>query len=328
MPYLLPVLLTLKIKSKDITYLITILGVILTCVGFYASPDGGELWKILANRALAVFAIVSVGLVVILVKNKQSDLLVQTEVALQAQKKAVMASEAKSKFLSSMSHEFNTPLNAIIGFSELLKIDPDLNLDQQENVEFINDAGKSILAMVAMALEFSDIQEEAVNLSSEPVEIAMLISQVVAENATLASKNSVVINTDALAHFPIKKVQSNAVALKQVLQVLLKNAIQYNYPDGRVVISNEITPDQFVRIYISNTGPGIPECKHLELFKPFSRLGRENASDSGIGLGLAKSKVLIEAMKGRIGYKNNSDDTVFWVDMPFADLKNDCNGSV
>ncbi|MDH5357970.1 MAG: hypothetical protein OEW63_05025 [Gammaproteobacteria bacterium] len=107
--YVIPVLLTLNLKSKNTTYIVASLGVVLTIIGFVASPSGGDIWKVLINRILAIFSIVSAGIVIVLVKKKNAELVEQTKLAQDSEKIAIKSNQAKSDFLSSMSHEVRTP---------------------------------------------------------------------------------------------------------------------------------------------------------------------------------------------------------------------------
>jgi len=314
--YLFPVLLTYKSPSKRLTYFVMVSGILLTILGYLLSPAGGELWKVISNRALAIIAILSVGTVIILEKNSQAALIKQTKIAAKAVLKAEEASIAKSNFLSSMSHEFRTPLNAIIGFSQLLQADEDLNADQLESVGFMHQAGLNLLALITITLEFSDLQNNLVSHETN-FRIDKLIFDVLDELQPLIRDYAINIDSEKVENFPIKTIQSDPHLIKQILAVLVKNAIQYNSDGGLLSINSILTENRMLRVTVTDSGLGLSPDKLTDAFKPFSRLGMENSNHSGMGLGLAKAKLLTGAVHGDIGAYNNPDKgATFWLDIP------------
>jgi signal transduction histidine kinase/CheY-like chemotaxis protein len=207
------------------------------------------------------------------------------------------ASQAKNEFLSRMSHEFRTPLSAIMGFSELLAL-ADLDEKQRGWAETIQRAGNHLLRLVDEVLDISRIEAGELPLSVEPIEIGPLFDDVTELVQPIADGRGVTIRppeiTDRSGY-----VQADNQRLKQVLINLLSNAVKYNREGGEVRISVDAVGSDRMRIAVSDTGPGIDSDSLARLFTPFERL-HAGADVEGTGLGLALSRTLVEAMGGRI----------------------------
>lgn len=223
----------------------------------------------------------------------------------EARDEAERANRAKNEFLSRMSHELRTPLNAILGFGQLLELE-ELKGDQEESVGHIVSAGGHLLDLINEVLDISRIESGGMALSLEPVEATTLLQDVMTLLRPLATERRVrLINPlDDGEVF----VTADRQRLKQVLLNLLSNAIKYNRQDGEVRIALQATAtriaDNQVTIEISDTGIGLPPDKVERLFRPFDRLGAEQTTVEGTGLGLALSKRLVELMNGTIGVRS------------------------
>jgi len=318
--YIIPVLLTLCITSKKSTYSIALLGVILTVAGFLYSPSGGELWKVLANRSLAIIAIMSIASAVIFIKRKQEELIEQTELAIQAHQQAIIANQAKENFLSSMSHEFNTPLNSVMGFSELLLQDDDLNAEQLESIQYIHTGGRNIKHLVETSLNFLSSQKDTLTTYYTSLSFPNLVTDALSKYEDKALENAISI-TSTIPKFPIKHIYSDLFILSTVFNSFLKNAIQYNTHQGSIELSCLIVEGGLIKLSVFNTGEEIPVDQEAELFKPFSRLGKENSTISGVGLSLAYAKLIIKEVGGSIGYQRHKKGPEFWMIFPYLKQK-------
>jgi len=314
--YVIPTLMTYNCKSDTSTYITTVIGIVLTGVGLLMSPEGGEQWKVLANRLLAVMAMISVAFVIIKIKHKKALLLVQTRLAKEAEDKAHRASMAKSRFLSSMSHELRTPLNSILGFSQLLQSDDELNEDQLESVNFIYDSGHTLLNLVSNVLEFSELQDSIIRHQLSEFNIDELIFDVINQHTRLADSKGVTFNVDKLRANPTKTVHSEPQVISLVITAMINNAVQYNRDNGTVTISSFIGDDH-CRITIRDTGVGIEQKYDKDIFQPFLRLGMESSAVAGMGLALSKAKVLIESLNGSIGFIREQDGSTFFLEIPY-----------
>jgi signal transduction histidine kinase len=311
-PYILPVLFTLNIPSKKITYLTVLIGVSLTVLGLFLSPEGGEFWKVLINRTLAIFAILSVGIVIIVIKNKNAELMLQTE-------NLIRASQTKSKFLSAMNHEFRTPLNIITGFSKMLKMSGSLNKDDRKSIDYIDESAETLLKMVKAAISFADLQEGEVLPEKKMFKLTNLIDTLIEKNNGAAKqKNITLVRQEASTNENSIEIVSDPTLLGQAVQIILENAILYNYEDGKVFITLEKTKENSIRLSVSDTGYGISEDRHFEVFNPFSRLNMRNSNKMGLGLGLTKAKLICDILLIDVDYKHKAVGTLFWLDIPLG----------
>ena len=231
--------------------------------------------------------------------RKQAELLELKNVALErAIREAERANRAKSEFLSRMSHELRTPLNAIMGFGQLLQLD-DLTPQQHESVACILKGGKHLLGLIGEVLDLARIEAGHLDLSLEAVAVREVSQEAVELVTPLARQWKVLLDDQTAA--AAWAVLADRQRLKQVLLNLLSNAVKYTPEGGRVRLSAEEAPRGRLRISVSDTGRGIPAELRERLFTPFDRLGAEQTTVEGTGLGLALSKRLVEAMRGNIG---------------------------
>jgi len=228
---------------------------------------------------------------------------------------AKKANLAKSDFLSSMSHELRSPLNAILGFAQLMNSDtPPATPSQKSSIDQILHAGWYLLELINEILDLAVIESGKLALSKEPVSLAEVMLECEAMIEPLAQKRGIKLT------FPVFNSSSFVLAdrtrLKQVFVNLLSNAIKYNRPDGTVVVDCIVDRDGHTRVSVTDTGAGLPPEKLIQLFQPFNRLGRESSTEEGTGIGLVMSKRIIELMGGVIGVDSTVDvGTVFWFEL-------------
>jgi PAS domain S-box-containing protein len=235
---------------------------------------------------------------------------------IEARDAAEAANMAKSEFLSGMSHEVRTPLNAILGFAQLLEM-ASLGEDEREGVEEILKGGRHLLSLVDEVLDIARIEAGNLSLSIEPVLLDDICEESLALVRPLAANTGVTV-TGPAAGVPCY-VMADRQRVKQVLLNLLSNAIKYNREDGTVEVRVEALAEHIV-VAVEDTGPGIPRHKMDALFTPFDRLGAEQTQIEGTGLGLALTRRLVEAMSGRITVSSNPGrGSVFSVHLRAAD---------
>ena len=214
--------------------------------------------------------------------------------------------------LSRASHELRTPLQAILGFGQLLALDP-LNESQRHSVEQILAGGRHLLTLIEDLLDLSRVGEVAV----EPVDVAEEIAHAVALCRPLATERSLTVSVE-IGPEPLHALADRR-RLKQILLNLISNAIKYNRPRGTLTI-RAIAEDQDVRIEVIDTGSGITRTDLGRVFVPFERLDAARRGIDGNGLGLAVSKTLAEAMGGTIEAASTpGQGSVFSLRLPAAE---------
>ncbi len=233
-----------------------------------------------------------------------------------ARLEAERASRAKSDFLSRMSHDLRTPLNAVLGYAQVMAMDT-LSDEQADSVRQILKGGSHVLELINEVLDIARIEAGHLSLSREPVAVAEVVPQVVELVRPLGAARGIEITFDAASCGSLH-VAADRQRLRQVLLNLVSNGVKYNRDHGRVHVTCEVMSG-LVRIDVADTGAGIPAEKQSLLFQPFERLGAEQSAIEGTGLGLAVSKGLTEAMGGRIGLQSRRDGSTFWIELPRAE---------
>ena len=211
------------------------------------------------------------------------------------------ANQAKSEFLSRMSHELRTPMNAILGFGQLLKMDPheSLSKEDQKSVDFILEAGKHLMELIDEILDLSRIESGKLQLTIERVQVDQITEEVLNMILPLAEKQGIRINNH-ISKIPGLQVLADRLRFKQVMFNLLSNAIKYNRAQGTITLEAEHTARGTVRLHIADTGLGIAREKQKDLFEPFNRLDAQSSEIQGTGIGLAITKRLMALMNGSI----------------------------
>jgi PAS domain S-box-containing protein len=233
---------------------------------------------------------------------------------------AEKANLAKSDFLSSMSHELRSPLNAILGFAQLMISDtPGPTPAQTASIDQILHAGWYLLELINEILDLAQIESGKLALSLEPTSLAEVMFECQAMIEPQRQKRGIEMTFprfDAPCF-----VDADRTRLKQVIINLLSNAIKYNRPFGTVIVtvdSGTIDP-KHVRISVKDSGAGLPPDMLIQLFQSFNRLGRETTSEEGTGIGLVMSKRLVEMMGGTIGVESTvGSGSIFWFDLNMA----------
>jgi signal transduction histidine kinase/ActR/RegA family two-component response regulator len=233
-----------------------------------------------------------------------------------ARDEAVRASQAKNTFLSSTSHELRTPMNAILGFTQLLQMS-DLSGEDQDAVTRILAAGRHLLELINELIDIARIESGGFSLSVEPVAVQPVIEESCQLIAPLAAGRSIAVSQ------PLPQsglaVSADRQRLRQVLVNLLSNAVKYNRAGGTVTVTCQVPGLGQADVAVTDTGLGIPAEDLERVFEPFERLGAEQTAVEGTGIGLPLARALAEAMHGHLTAASvPGEGTTFTLTLPRA----------
>lgn len=230
------------------------------------------------------------------------------------------ANKAKTTFLRSMSHEMRTPLNAILGASDLLAHHPRATPDIKRLARIIDDAGSDILSLTEKSMAYGRITAGNYETRSEAADPLGLIEPITERFRDKIERKDIALEISKTNH---RKVLVDSIMFTEAMTQIVENAVAYTPNHGKIRLSIEDGPSGFVRLMVSDTGPGIPEARRHQVFRPYERLDQTYGTKSGSGVGLTIAKSYIDAMGGRIGLdKGNSEGSTIgthvWVEVPVA----------
>ncbi|HVZ14249.1 MAG TPA: ATP-binding protein [Bauldia sp.] len=222
-----------------------------------------------------------------------------TEQALtDARARAEAASLAKSRVLATVSHEFRTPLNGILGLTALLR-ETDLTADQATYARAVHSSGEALLALVDDMLDFSKIEAGRLDLKPEPTDIEALVQEIVELLAARAHAKGIDIAAEIAADVPAL-VTVDPARLRQVLLNLAGNGVKFTERGG-VTVAVHVAGDGAITFSVADSGPGIPPAETERLFDEFEQMDTAlTRRHGGAGLGLAISRRIVRRMGGDV----------------------------
>ncbi|WP_145700617.1 sensor histidine kinase [Azospirillum baldaniorum] len=263
--------------------------------GHHRRPHGVPL----ATRMLAAMAADALSLML-----DTAERAVERERRVAQAARQAEVNRVKSDFLTGMSHEFRTPLNAIIGYADFLLhpgIGP-LTDRQRDCIGNIRASGAHLLELINDVLDLSKIEAGHVALHEEDVDVAVVVGEVYAlQELSLTSAG---LAFDASFPRPLPRLRADRRSLRQILLNLLSNAVKFTPAGGRIAIDvtrAEEPSGTGLRIAVIDTGIGIPEEYRLTVLEPFRQVpGERIRNGAGTGLGLSIVRSLVEAHGGRL----------------------------
>lgn len=222
---------------------------------------------------------------------------------------AEQSDKLKSTFLANMSHEIRTPLNAIIGFSDLL-MEAEVQEDREEYMRIIHTNNELLLKLIGDILDLSKLESGMVELKYEEFNLADHF----ADMSTSMKQRVTNPEVELIAHNPYRqcKVRLDRNRITQIMMNYVTNAIKYT-PKGVIEMGYEVL-DEGIRLYVQDTGIGIPDEKKPKVFHRFEKL---DEFAQGTGLGLSICKAIAESMGGSVGFKSSyGRGSEFWAVLP------------
>jgi len=240
---------------------------------------------------------------------------------------ASKANEAKSQFLANMSHEVRTPMNGVIGMSDLL-LDTSLDPEQRKYVETIISSGKNLLSIINDILDFSKIEANRLDLDVVDFDLLELLEDVCGILGLQAQQKGLELTLVTGSFLP-RFLRGDQARIRQILVNLVGNAVKFTH-SGEVVVcamaQEERDSQVTIRLLVRDTGIGIPREMMKAVFEPFIQAdGSTRRKYGGTGLGLAISNQLAKKMGSTIILEStNGEGSVFWFDVV---LEKQCQSS-
>jgi signal transduction histidine kinase len=222
----------------------------------------------------------------------------------------------RAAFLAAVSHELRSPLNAILGFADILltEVDGPLTASAREEVEQIKGSGEHLHALINDILEFSAIESGQLKLSRVPIDLTQIATDVVRETAVLAKDRAVAVRVVAE---PNVTLTADARRIRQVVQNLVGNAVKFTQ-QGEVVVK-VAREGAFARLFVSDTGPGISAAERAVIFEDYKQASDEKKKKRGTGLGLAIARRLVMMHGGDIEVESElGRGSIFSVKLPLS----------
>lgn len=220
----------------------------------------------------------------------------------EAKLRAEAANQAKGRFLATMSHEFRTPLNAILGFTQLMQMDAAIAAGPQAKLQLMRDSGLHLLDLINDVLDMASIEAGKVSLKPTAVDLRALLDMASDSVRLRAEQKHLAFGLEVDTRLP-HRVMVDGQRLRQVLLNLLSNAVKFT-DGGSVQLAARVAELQVdharLRFEVTDTGIGMTPDQQARLFQAFEQVSDESRHLGGTGLGLSISQQLVRLMGSQI----------------------------
>lgn len=259
--------------------------------------------------------------------NKEELLKRVAELEMQLKKKDEELRNVRNSFLSKIGHELRTPMNSIIGFSNILAKN-DLTADQKElYLEYINSSSNDLLHLVENMIDLAMLESGQTELNEAACSVNTLFNELYAH----FNREKHVLEKFSVALLMSKSVEENDLViktdplrLKQVLSNLISNALKFT-DKGVIEFGYEVDEKKQLYFFVKDSGKGVSEDLQNVIFNSFHKDNSDSENQqSGIGIGLAVAKEVVKLMGGDIGFKPNPKrGSIFYFTLPIRKVKVD-----
>ena len=254
-------------------------------------------------------------------ESKNSELEQLNQEITKAKEELDEANRAKSMFLASMSHELRTPLTAIIGFSQILENDKNLNSTQRYYISIMHQSGSHLLSMINDVLDLSKIEAGQLDISERPFNLHILLTELQTMFSVLTNERDIDFQMEIHPDLPLG-IESDDNKIKQILINLLSNAVKFTNNGSVKLIAAPGSTSNHLVFRVQDTGIGIPEDKLNEIFAPFKQIRNHEAK--GTGLGLSISQKLATLLAGTIRVESTlNEGSTFSFEFPYTPVDED-----
>jgi signal transduction histidine kinase len=300
-------------RDRRTVWVLTGVAAAMVLVGTFLPDVNPHYYELVANRILSLLAIVTTALFVMHAQKAQQRLAEQT-------RRAEEAERLKTAFFTNLGQDIRVPLHAIIGLSELMKLD--CPPSRRESLGHVQNATRRLLATIDNLIDLAQLERRA--LRFEKLELAAELRRVVKDMREHALERGVNLGLHMAEVTP--PVFGDAWAARRIVENIVGNAVRFTEPGGTVTVS--MTPREGgVAVAVSDDGEGIPE-EVLARLEPDSALTGSRTEPRVIGVGLTLSKQLADATGARIAFESSESagTTVTVVFPAFSRLDQDTSG--
>ncbi|WFB34816.1 ATP-binding protein [Kiritimatiellota bacterium B12222] len=253
------------------------------------------------------------------IREADEEITREVDDRIRAERKAQIAAKAKSDFLAHMSHEFRTPLNGILGYSQMLSMDSGLSQKNLDVVKSLRKSGESLLELINDVLDLTKIEAQKMSVQKTRFYLGDFMDSLLESFAEQVTQKGLKFEVDMDKNLP-EDILSDQIRLRQIIINLLGNALKFT-DKGSVGLS--VKPlENGIRFSITDTGVGIAEEDLTSIMQPFHQVETNGQKNHGTGLGLPISNRLLEMMNSSLHIDSElGKGTTFWFDLPQPDIK-------